>query len=54
MLSLIVHSTAPVRRIEIVTGWESLFYQQKTELPVLEIEVGPGHWVIETEIKLKD
>ncbi|MDD2272294.1 MAG: alginate lyase family protein [Desulfuromonadaceae bacterium] len=49
-----VITDAPVKRIELVTGWESLHYQQKTELPVLEIEVGPGRWIIETDIILKD
>jgi len=52
--SLRVSTTAPLRRLELVTGWESLYYQDKTELPVLEIEVGPGKWTIETEIFLKD
>ncbi|MDD2542659.1 MAG: alginate lyase family protein [Desulfuromonadaceae bacterium] len=49
-----VITDAPVKRIELVTGWESLHYQQKTELPVLEFEVGPGQWTIETDIILKD
>lgn len=49
-----ISSTAPLHRLELTTGWESLYYQQKTELPVLEIEVGPGSWTIETEISLKD
>lgn len=48
-----ISTTAPLRRLELTTGWESLYYQQKTELPVLEIEVGPGSWTIETEISLK-
>lgn len=48
-----VHSSASPRRIELVTGWGSLFYQQKTEIPVLEVEVGPGQWTLETEINLK-
>ena len=39
--------------MELVTGWESLYYHQKTELPVLKIEVGPGQWTLETEINLK-
>jgi hypothetical protein len=39
-------------RMELVTGWESIYYQDKTELPVLEVEVGPGRWIIETEIAL--
>lgn len=49
-----VVTSAPVRRLELVTGWESQHYQEMTELPVLEIEVGPGHWTINTEITLKD
>lgn len=49
-----IATTAPLRRLELTAGWESLYYQQKTELPVLEIEVGPGTWTIETEISLKD
>ncbi len=48
-----IHSHAPVRRMELVSGWESLYYHQKTELQVLEIEVGPGHCTLETEIHLK-
>lgn len=51
---LSISTNAPLRRFELTTGWESLFYLQKTELPVLEIEVGPGKWTIETEITLKD
>jgi hypothetical protein len=49
-----VSLTAPMRRLELTTGWESLYYHQKKELPVLEIEVGPGNWTIETIISLKD
>lgn len=49
-----ISTTAPLQRLELTVGWESLYYQQKTELPVLEIEVGPGNWTIETEISLKD
>lgn len=48
-----LHTEAPVRHMALSTGWESLFYQQKTELPVLEIEVGPGRWVLETEMELR-
>ncbi|QNI57189.1 heparinase II/III-like family protein [Synechococcus sp. BIOS-U3-1] len=29
----------PIQRLEVVEGWESLLYAQKTTLPVLEIEV---------------
>jgi hypothetical protein len=54
LASLEIVTCAPLERIELVTGWESLHYQEKTELPVLEVEVGPGQWTIETEIVLKD
>lgn len=53
LADITVRTGAPARRMELVIGWESLFYQQKTELPVFEIEVGPGRWIIETEIQLK-
>lgn len=42
-----------LKRCELVQGWESLHYQEKTTLPVLEIEVGPGRCTIITEITLK-
>jgi len=54
LASLRIFTKATVRRLELTTGWESLCYQQKTELPVLELEVGPGSWTIETKISLKD
>lgn len=54
LASLRVEADIPVRRIELVTGWESRFYQEKSELPVLEIETGPGSCRIETVITLKD
>jgi hypothetical protein len=49
-----VNSSTALRRLELTTGWESIFYQQKTELPVLEIETGPGSCCIQSEIVLKD
>lgn len=45
---ILIHSNAEITRIELVVGWESLYYQQKTEVPVLEVEVAkPG--VLQTE-----
>ena len=42
-ISLLVSSDVPMLRAELVTGWESRYYLQKTELPVLEIEINqPG------------
>lgn len=51
---LSVITVAPVKRIELVAGWESRYYLQKTELPVLEVEFPPGSWEVTTEIILKD
>ncbi|VVN65197.1 heparinase II/III family protein [Pseudomonas fluorescens] len=34
-----VHGTMPIVRLEMVEGWESLYYLDKTEVPVLELEV---------------
>lgn len=34
-----VCSSAPIVRFELVTGWESRYYLEKTEIPVLEIEI---------------
>ena len=49
-LSLTVSATIPIKRFEVIEGWESRYYLQKTVLPVLEIEVDqPG--VITTTIQ---
>lgn len=34
-----VECNQPIQRLELVEGWESLLYTQKTSLPVLELEV---------------
>ncbi len=40
---LIIYTNSEINRLEIVTGYESRYYSQITELPVLEIEVSkPG------------
>lgn len=36
---LTVHSSAPIIRFEIVEGWESRYYLEKTPSPVLEVEI---------------
>ncbi len=42
-VSLSVASEVPMLRAKLVTGWESRYYLQKVELPVLEIEINqPG------------
>lgn len=49
--ALTVQSTTPIARCQIVQGWESLHYLEKTPVPVLELEINqPGtltseyHW----------
>ena len=38
-----VRSDTPIRRFELVEGWESRYYLQRSNLPVLEVEIGfPG------------
>jgi len=40
---LSVHANVPIVRCELVTGWESRYYLQRTEVPVLEVELAsPG------------
>ena len=51
-VSIAIVASVPVIRCELVNGWESRYYGQKTELPVLEIEVAePGS--LTTEITWK-
>jgi hypothetical protein len=46
--ALHIDATMPIARIELATGLESRYYMQKTELPVLEVEVRePGTVVSE-------
>ncbi len=49
-----VECNHPIQRLELVQGWESLFYAQKTPLPVLELEVAaaPIPVLITTQIAL--
>ncbi len=37
--ALSIEASVPIVRLELVAGWESRYYMQKTELPVLEVEV---------------
>ncbi len=37
-LELSIHADGEIKRMEIVEGWQSQYYMQKTPLPVLEIE----------------
>jgi len=45
-------SDKPIHRLELVNGWESRHYLEKTELPVLEIEVDPKVTKLVTKIVL--
>jgi hypothetical protein len=37
--ALSIEASMPIVRLELVSGWESRYYMQKTDLPVLEVEV---------------
>jgi hypothetical protein len=39
VFKLILSATVPVLRCELVQGWESRHYLEKTPVPVLEVEV---------------
>lgn len=52
LATLTVASSVPIARCELTKGWESRYYMEKTTLPVLEIEVPPGHATLTTEIHL--
>jgi hypothetical protein len=52
LASLTFSSASSFQRIDLVTGWESRSYMSRTELPVVEIELGPGHHRVMTEIEL--
>jgi len=47
-----VDADVPLRRMAIVTGWESRHYLEKTEIPVLEVEIGPSSGRLQTVIEL--
>lgn len=46
---LSVEATSEIKRFEIVTGWESRYYFQKTKTPVLEVEISKAA-VVTTKI----
>lgn len=52
-LSLSVTANVPITRCELVQGWESRYYSEKTTLPVLEVEIEQAgtmttelHWAV--------
>lgn len=48
--SLVVSSAVPLKRFELVDGWESRYYLKKTPLPVLEVEIDqPGELITNIE-----
>ena len=45
-LKIEVRADTPIRRVELVEGWASRYYGQKTPLPVLEVEVADSGRVV--------
>ena len=52
---ILVKSSVPITRCEIVKGWESRCYMKMTELPVLEVSIGnkPATLITKFDLKLK-
>jgi hypothetical protein len=48
-----VTTEGSLHRLELVTGWESRHYFEKTKLPVLEVEAGPPEARFITTVELK-
>lgn len=49
-LTLTISATRPIKRFEVMEGWESRYYLRKTPLPVLEVEIDrPGDFVTVVE-----
>ncbi len=45
-----IHASSPIIRFDLIQGWESRYYLQKSAVPVLEVEVGePG--ILTTEYR---
>ncbi len=43
-----VHASVPIVRFELVGGWESRYYLEKNQVPVLEVEIHqPGSFITE-------
>lgn len=53
-IELEITSDVRIRRFEIMEGFESRYYFEKTNIPVLEVEFTPKHARLKTRIYLKD
>jgi len=53
LASITCSSESRIARMELSEGWESRFYMQRTALPVLEVEFGPGRHRVVTRIALR-
>jgi len=52
LAQLSIESSVPMYRCELVEGWESKYYMEKTEIPVLETEVQTSPATLITTIRL--
>lgn len=48
-----IDCNASITRFELVDGWESRYYMEKTKLPVLEVQVETDIATLTTEIRLR-
>jgi hypothetical protein len=51
-VSLVIGSDKNLNSVKITNGWESLYYLERTTIPVWEIEVGPEGQELITEIEI--
>jgi len=48
-----VHCDSPIRRVSLVTGWESRHYLEKSPVPVLEVEINRSPATVTTTISFR-
>jgi len=53
-ITIEVISDAYIKRFEIINGSESLYYLEKNNIPVLEIEIAPSSAKLKTRIYIRD
>ncbi|CAN2039490.1 Heparin-sulfate lyase N-terminal domain-containing protein [Candidatus Magnetomoraceae bacterium gMMP-15] len=53
LAELSINSNVPITRFELVDGWESRYYMEKTKLPVLEIQVESAKAILISEIHFR-
>ena len=53
IFTLSIKSKYPLKGLKIVNGWESVYYDEKKKIPVLEVTLDKNSFEIQTEINIK-